>query len=146
MTRVSWDEYFMNMAEVVSSRSSCHTQVGAVIIHPVTKYIVATGFNGVPTGVTPCAQLDGCLRVLRNIPSGSDYTHNCRALHAENNAVLQAGIRNCQGMRMYVFGQPVVCPLCTRVVVQAGIVEVVLKANKDAEVQILALDALRAGI
>ena len=70
--RPSWDEYFMQMAELTSKRSTClRRQVGAVIIKD--KHIIATGYNGAPRGVPHCSQKGGCLREQLKVPSGERH-------------------------------------------------------------------------
>ncbi len=78
LERPGWDEYFMQMAQVVAGRSTClRRQVGAVIVKD--KQILSTGYNGSPTGLSHCAQ-KGCLRMQLGIPSG-ERTEICRAVH-----------------------------------------------------------------
>ena len=86
--RPSWDEYFMGMAELTSERSTClRRKVGAVIVKD--KHIVATGYNGAPRGLAHCTDLGVCMREELEIPSGERH-ELCRALHAEQNAIIQA--------------------------------------------------------
>ena len=88
MERPSWDEYFMQITKLVATRSTClRRQVGALLVKE--KNIMATGYNGVPTGITHCA-VTGCLRDQLNVPSGERH-ELCRGLHAEQNAIIQAG-------------------------------------------------------
>lgn len=78
--RPSWDEYFMEMAEIVKTRSTClRRQVGAVVVKD--KRILASGYNGAPTGLKHCEET-GCLREQLGIPSGERH-ELCRGLHAE---------------------------------------------------------------
>ena len=87
MERPDWDEYFMRMAEVAETRSTCtRRKVGAVIVKD--HRILATGYNGVPTGIQHCSQR-GCLREELGVPSGQRH-ELCRGLHAEQNAIIQA--------------------------------------------------------
>ena len=87
--RVSWHEYFMEIARVVSTRSTClRRQVGALLVKH--NRILATGYNGAPSKITPCSQT-GCLRSAANIPSGERH-ELCRGLHAEQNAIIQAAL------------------------------------------------------
>ena len=87
--RPSWDEYFMSMAVLTAERSTClRRQVGAVIVKD--KHIIATGYNGAPRGLEHCGDREGgCLRQQLGIPSGEKH-ELCRALHAEQNAIIQA--------------------------------------------------------
>ena len=122
--RPSWDEYFMSIADQVATRSTCmRRHVGAVIVKG--KRILATGYNGVPSGLSHCDEV-GCLREKRGIPSGTQH-ELCRGLHAEQNAVIQAaryGI-NIEGASIYSTTQP--CVLCAKIILNAGIVDIVYR-------------------
>ena len=86
--RASWDEYFMQIVEVVKTRSTClRRQVGAVIVKD--NRIITTGYNGAPSHLKHCTELGGCEREKMGIPSGQRH-ELCRALHAEQNAIIQA--------------------------------------------------------
>ena len=88
MERPSWDQYFMEMAVLTSRRSTCmRRQVGAVIVKD--KHIIATGYNGAPRRIAHCEERGGCIRQKLGIPSGERH-ELCRALHAEQNAIIQA--------------------------------------------------------
>ena len=87
--RPSWDEYFMTLANQVATRTTCLRRgVGAVIVKD--RRILATGYNGVPSGLRHCAET-GCLRQQLGIPSGQRH-EICRGLHAEQNAIIQAAM------------------------------------------------------
>ena len=120
--RPSWDEYFMTLANQVATRTTCVRRgVGCVLVRD--KRILATGYNGAPTGLRHCYET-GCLRQQLNVPSGQNH-ELCRALHAEQNALIQAaryGI-SVEGATLYVNTQP--CVLCAKMIINAGIVEVV---------------------
>lgn len=116
--RPSWDSYFMQLAQVVSGRSTClRRQVGAVIVKD--KQILSTGYNGSPSGLRHCAEV-GCLRQQLGIPSG-ERTEICRAVHAEQNALVQAAKHGVaiQGADIYTTVEP--CVLCTKLLINAGI-------------------------
>ena len=122
--RPSWDEYFMSIAEQVSGRSTClRRATGAVLVKD--KRILATGYNGVPKGLAHCEAV-GCLREQRNIPSGSHH-ELCRGIHAEQNAVIQAAKYGIpiDGSTLYTSHQP--CVLCAKILINAGIREVVYR-------------------
>lgn len=122
--RPSWDEYFMQMAELVATRSTClRRQVGAVIVRD--KHIIATGYNGAPRGLKHCAEV-GCLRERLGVPSG-ERTELCRAIHAEQNAIIQAATlgQSIEGASIYVTHQP--CSLCAKMIINAGIDKIVVK-------------------
>jgi dCMP deaminase len=120
--RISWDEYFMNIAEDVAKRSTCiRRQIGAVIVN-TKKEIVATGYNGNPRGQKHCSEI-GCIRDIENIPSG-ERSEVCTAVHAEQNALIQAGTRSRDGT-MYCIILP--CNTCAKMIANAGIKRVVYK-------------------
>jgi len=122
--RPSWDEYFMEIVELVKKRSTClRRQVGALIVND--KRILATGYNGAPTGCRHCEEL-GCLRQQLNIPSGQRH-ELCRAIHAEQNAIIQAAYSgtSVKGGTMYITCQP--CVLCAKMIVNAGIEKIVFR-------------------
>ena len=100
--RPSWDEYFMTLANEVATRTTClRRAVGAIIVKD--RRILATGYNGVPTGLAHCAET-GCLRQQLGVPSGQRH-EICRGLHAEQNAIIQAaryGI-NITGASIYIY-------------------------------------------
>jgi len=127
--RISWDEYFMNIAEDVAKRSTCtRRQIGAVIVNGVTKEIVATGYNGNPRGQDHCLTM-GCIRDKLGLPSG-EKSEICTAVHAEQNAMLQAGIRTRDGT-MYCLIMP--CNTCAKMIVNAGIRRVVYRDEYPEE-------------
>ncbi len=134
--RPSWDEYFMQMAEIAKTRSTCcRRKVGAVIVK--NKRILATGYNGAPSGTAHCLDI-GCLREELEIPSG--YRHElCRGLHAEQNAMIQAAYHGVAiaGSVLYVTLQP--CVLCAKMAINAGIKKIVFKGNysDDLSLEIL---------
>lgn len=116
--RPDWDEYFLKMAYLVAERSTClRHHVGAVIVRD--KRILTTGYNGAASGVKDCLEL-GCLRNERNIPSGERH-EICRAIHAEQNAIIQAGLHGISlaGSTIYCTHSP--CILCAKMLVNAKI-------------------------
>ena len=116
--RVSWDEYFMEIAEIVKTRSTCiRRQIGAVIVKD--NRIITTGYNGAPSGCRHCTEIGSCYRQEHNIPSGERH-ELCRALHAEQNAIIQAArIGNTtDGATIYVTNQP--CVICAKKCINAG--------------------------
>ncbi len=124
LKRPGWDEYFMQVAEVVSRRSTCiRRNVGAVLVKD--KRILATGYNGAPSGLPHCTEV-GCLRDQLGVPSG-ERTEICRGLHAEQNALIQAAKYGIpvEGSTIYCTLEP--CSLCAKMLINAGIVRVVYK-------------------
>ena len=121
MSRLSWDEYFMKMAHTASLRSDCmRAQVGAVIVNKRNK-IKGTGYNNTPAGVRSChKKYKECYRFKHNIKSGTRY-ETCRSIHAEQNAIIQAGEDNCTEGAIYIYGHNQVCILCKRFIINAGL-------------------------
>lgn len=118
MSRPTWDQYFMEIAELVSSRSTClRRKVGAVIVKD--KRILTTGYNGAPRGLIHCLKV-GCLREENKIPSG-EHQELCRGLHAEQNAIIQAALHgiNISNSYLYCTDQP--CVTCVKMIINAGI-------------------------
>lgn len=137
-TRPSWDTYFMDMAELAATRSTClRRQVGAVIV--LDKRVIATGYNGAPKGVPHCAEKGGCLREMRGILSGERH-ELCRALHAEQNAIIQAATlaQSVEGATMYVTNQP--CIICAKMIINAGIRRIVVKDGYPDELAVEMLE------
>ncbi|MBN1159632.1 MAG: dCMP deaminase family protein [Candidatus Diapherotrites archaeon] len=120
--RPSLDEYFMNVAKVVATRSTClRHDVGAVIVKD--KHIIATGYNGAPANLPHCLDI-GCIRNERDIPSGTQ-TEICRAVHAEQNAIIQAALHgnSPKGATLYCTHAP--CILCAKMIINAKMKRVV---------------------
>lgn len=120
--RPSWDEYFMKLANEVATRTTClRRAVGAVIVKD--NRILATGYNGVPSGLAHCAEV-GCLRQELGIPSGQ-RNEICRGLHAEQNAIIQAARFGpiIEGAKIYINTQP--CVVCAKMLINAGIEEII---------------------
>ena len=123
--RLSWDEYFMEMAELTARRSTClRRHVGAVIVKE--RHVIATGYNGAPIGVKHCDERGGCLREKLGVPSGQRH-ELCMALHAEQNAIIQAAAlgHSIEGGTIYVTHQP--CIICAKMIINAGIKEIIVR-------------------
>lgn len=142
MKRISKDEYYLNIALAVSKRSTClKRHYGCVIVKD--DRIVATGYNGAPRGDVNCCDLGKCKRP--DAERYSDYT-SCEAVHAEQNAIISASAEELKGAILYLACEgfervksinktyinivnedknPVPCPLCMRMIKNAGIVKVV---------------------
>ncbi|RIK01028.1 MAG: cytidine deaminase [Armatimonadetes bacterium] len=123
--RPSWDDYFMQIAQLVKTRATCpRRQVGAVIVRE--RRILATGYNGAPRGLQHCP--DGGPE--HDWPRGCMKAGHCiRSLHAEQNALLQAAMIGiaCQGATMYVTCQP--CNTCAKMIINAGIERVIYEGD-----------------
>lgn len=120
-----WDKRFLNLAREVSTWSTCvrnQRQVGSVIVRD--KRIIATGFNGAPSGVTSCQERGYCLRDKLGIASGTRQ-EVCYSTHAEQNALVQAAKMGIEvdGATMYITHRP--CVICTKLLINAGIKRVV---------------------
>ncbi len=141
-TPIEWNDYFLEIAKTVSRRSNCiRAHVGAVIVGK-DKKIKATGYNGVPSKVVSCMELGECFRIKNNIPSGTQY-ETCRSIHAEQNAIIQAGQDRCQQASMYIYGHNFICILCKRFIVQSGIEKVYLKKDDASPIMTVTVDDLR---
>ncbi|MBM3243886.1 MAG: cytidine deaminase [Candidatus Omnitrophica bacterium] len=135
--RPSWDEYFIEVAKLVAKRSTClRRTVGAVLVKD--KRILATGYNGAPRGLKHCIDI-GCMRQKLKIPSGQRH-ELCRALHAEQNALIQASLHgvSVQGGLLYSTNQP--CVICAKMLINAGIKEIIIAQGYPDE---MAMDFLK---
>lgn len=129
MTKV---EYYLNIAETVSKRSTClRRNYGAVIVN--NDQIISTGYNGSPRGTENCNELGQCERQKLNIPSGERY-ELCESIHAEQNAIISAARKDMIGSTLYLAGfdhetdKPITslpCKLCRRMIINAGIEKVI---------------------
>lgn len=125
-SRPGWDEYFMGIAKVVALRSNCiKRKVAAVIIKD--KRIISTGYNGTPRGIKNCSD-GGCPRCNSFGPSGANL-EECYCSHAEENAIVQAAYHgvNLKGSTLYTTFSP--CLMCTKMILNSGIKEVVYNAH-----------------
>lgn len=130
LNRPDWDTYFMEITYVVAKRSTClRRQVGAILVKD--KHILTTGYNGAPKGLAHCGET-GCIRQQLGVPSGERH-ELCRALHAEQNAIIQAanlGIA-IEGSTLYCTTAP--CSLCAKMLINAGVVRVVFDGSYPDE-------------
>lgn len=127
--RPSWDSYFIQIAHLVATRATCpRRHVGAVIVRD--RRILATGYNGAPRGISHCPP-EG---ELHDWPMGCMRAGHCiRALHAEQNALLQAALIGipCEGASIYVTCQP--CNTCAKMLINAGIQRVIYEGDYPDE-------------
>ena len=135
ISRPKADEYFLKIASVVAERSTCRRHhVGAVAAKD--KHILATGYNGAPSGLKDCLEL-GCLRDELGIPSGTRQ-EICRGIHAEQNVVIQASLHgvSLEGSTLYCTHSP--CVLCAKMLVNAKIKRFVTfgRYNDDSFVEL----------
>ncbi len=116
--RPSWQQYFMQMAVLASQRSTClRRKVGAILVRD--NQILSSGYNGAPKNIRHCAEV-GCLRQQNNVPSGEKH-ELCRGVHAEQNAIIQAGLNgsSTRGAVLYCTNQP--CSICAKLIINAEI-------------------------
>lgn len=145
--RPSWTTYFMDITELVAKRSTCTRRaVGAVLVKD--KQVLATGYNGAPSGVTHCSDT-GCLREQMNIPSGERH-ELCRGVHAEQNAIVQAALYGVSIKDSTLFCTNLPCSICAKMLINAGIKKIYYKSGyadtisegmmKEAKIEVIKLD------
>ena len=145
--RPTWQQYFMDMAVLVSQRSTCiRRKVGAVLVKD--NQIIATGYNGSPKHIAHCEHT-GCIRMQNNIPSGERH-ELCRGVHAEQNAIIQAAINGSSTQRadLYCTNHP--CSICAKILINAEIKTVYIfdgypdklaqQLFKEADVELILVD------
>jgi dCMP deaminase len=139
MERKDKINYYLDIAETVTSRSTClRRKYGAIIV--TNDEIVATGYNGAPRGRKNCMDIDYCTRDSLNIPSGQRY-ELCRSVHAEANAIISAARRDMLGGTLYLAGinsktgevltDATPCSMCRRQIINAGIRRVICRTGKN---------------
>ncbi len=124
----------MEMAELTAKRSTCmRRHVGAVIVKD--RHAIATGYNGAPRGIMHCEERGGCIRQQLNVPSGQRH-ELCMALHAEQNAIIQAAVmgNSVEGGTIYITHQP--CVICAKMIINAGISRIVVKEGYPDELSV----------
>ena len=142
-TRMGKDEYYVNIAHVVSERSTCFRRhYGVVIVN--NDEIIATGYNGNPRGMKNCCEIGVCSKEDVNHNSSPDSYNICRSVHAEMNALISARRSDMIGATLYIYGfdvdeqlaldNPVPCPICLRMIQNAGIARIV---NRQGDVECL---------
>ena len=139
--RPSWNQYFTSITRMVATRSTClRRHVGAILVKE--KRILATGYNGAPAGLKHCIEV-GCIREEASIPSGTRH-ELCRALHAEQNAIVQAAYHGTPiaGSTLYCTNKP--CVICSKMLINAGIERIFFDKDYDDDLADAMLD--EAGI
>lgn len=137
-TRTSKENYYLDIADAVSERSTClRRKYGAIIVR--NDEIISTGYNGAPRGRKNCSDLGGCMREKLCIPSGERY-ELCRSVHAEANAIISASRRDMIGSTIYLVGRnaktnelltdAMSCSMCKRQIINAGIERVIIRIGK----------------
>ncbi len=128
--RPSYDEYFMEMANVVSKRSTClRRKVGAILVKD--KHILSTGYNGAPKGLKHCSEI-GCLRKQLNVPSGERH-ELCRGLHAEQNSIIQAAVFGISIKNSVLYCTNTPCIVCVKMLINAGVKEIIYSGEYPDE-------------
>lgn len=120
--RPDWDHYFLRMAALAASRSTCvRRHVGAVVVKD--RMVLSTGYNDTPRGLPNCGE-GGCARCASGVPSGQGLD-TCLCLHAEMNAVIQAAYHGVAvaGATVYITHQP--CLTCAKTLINSGIRRIV---------------------
>lgn len=136
--RQSKINYYLDIAEAVSSRGTClRRNYGAIIVN--NDEIISTGYVGAPRGRKNCCDMGKCVRTELNIPRGERY-EVCRSVHAEANAIISAERNKMIGGTMYLCGKEVSdgsyiknsnsCSMCKRMIINAGISKVVIRDSK----------------
>ncbi len=122
--RWSTDEMYLRLCQVLAERTTClRRRFGAIVVNE--GRIVGSGVNGAPNGLAHCSEV-GCLRDALSIPSGTQI-EICRGVHAEMNALLQAGYSGCRGSTLYSNDFP--CEICAKLCLQAGLARVVVAGD-----------------
>ena len=138
MSRISKENYYLDIAQTVLERATCLRRVyGAIIVK--NDEIVSTGYNGAPRGRKNCTDLGFCAREQRSVPRGERY-ELCRSVHAEANAIISAARRDMVGGTIYLVGRDArtgqllgdatSCPMCRRLVINSGLKEVVIRRTE----------------
>ena len=131
--------YYLDLAETVSQRCTClRRHYGAVIVKE--DEVISTGYVGAPRGRQNCSDLGYCLRAKMGVPRGQRY-ELCRSVHAEANAIISASRRDMLGATLYLVGREVdtgnyvenavCCSMCKRLVINAGIQQVIVRDDRD---------------
>lgn len=139
MERTEKVQYYLNIAQTVSQRSTCLRRCyGAIIV--LNDEIIATGYNGAPRGRKNCVDLCTCKRDELGIPSGERY-ELCRSVHAEANCIISAARRDCVGATLYLAGtnsktgellaDTTPCSMCRRLIINSGIKYVVCRVGEN---------------
>ena len=140
MPRIDKENYYLDIAETVLERSTClRKKYGAIIVHH--DEIISSGYNGAPRGRANCIDLAHCMREKLNIPRGERY-EMCRSVHSEANAIISAARSEMIGATLYMSCRNAhtgelepdtsSCPMCKRLVINAGIARVVVRNTPGA--------------
>ncbi len=131
--------YYLDLAEMVSQRSTClRRHFGAVLVQ--NDEVISTGYTGAPRGRKNCSDLNYCVRQKLNVPRGERY-ELCRSVHAEANAIISTSRDKMLGSTLYLVGiecdtgeyveNASSCSMCKRLIINAGIQHVIIRDNKN---------------
>jgi dCMP deaminase len=124
LARISWDNYFLKIAQTVSERSTClRRKVGAILV--IDKRILATGYNGAPKNLAHCSEI-GCLRLALKIKP-AERIEICRGIHAEQNALVQAAFFGLPVAGAILYSTHFPCITCSKMLINAGIKKIVVR-------------------
>ena len=148
MERRDKTNYYLDIAEAVSERSTClRRKFGAIVVK--NDEIISTGYNGAPRGRQNCSDLDFCYRERMGVPRGQRY-ELCRSVHAEANAIISASRADLLGATLYLAchdaktdkldGAVEPCSMCKRLILNAGIQEVIIRQDADSHFTIQTAD------
>jgi len=146
--RTTKEECFLNQAEECAKRGTCQRRNYGAVLVDKEGAVVSTGYSGAPKGQTHCSEYGECWRDKNKIPSGGNY-NKCRSVHAEMNALLQAG-KEARGSTIYISGIDVKsgeivaahpCFLCSKMLVNAGVERIVIRIPGD---EALSLDPVES--
>lgn len=140
MNRVSKINYYLDIAQTVSERSTClRKRYGAIIVK--NDVIISTGYNGSPRGRANCSDIGDCTRERLNIPRGERY-ELCRSVHSEANAIISASRENMLGSTIYmcctdpsdgdIIAGTNSCTMCKKLILNSGISQIVIRDTKDS--------------
>lgn len=138
MSRISKENYYLDIAETVLERATCLRRIyGAIIVK--NDEIISSGYNGAPRGRKNCVDMGYCTREMANVPRGERY-ELCRSVHAEANAIISAARRDMVGGTLYLVGRDAQtgelladatsCSMCRRQVINAGLEKVIIRRTK----------------
>jgi len=133
MEKLNWDDYFMNVAKVISQKSSCSArQVGAILVKD--KQIISTGYNGTPKGIKNCNE-GGCPRCANRTEttSGKDLD-KCTCCHAEENAIVQAALHGIKTKGSTLYTTFTACTQCSKMIINAGIKKIIADEDYPDEI------------
>ena len=137
MSRISKENYYLDIAQTVLERATCLRRVyGAIIVK--NDEIISTGYNGAPRGRANCVDMGFCSREALQVPRGERY-ELCRSVHAEANAIISAARKDCVGGTLYLagrdaqtgelLGDATSCSMCRRLIINAGLAKVIARTG-----------------